>query len=191
MAGIGFDQNKCSPNAGPGHWNDPDMLVVGQVGWGPDLHPSKLTADEQYTHISLWCLLSAPLLIGCDLSQLDDFTLNLLTNDEVLAINQDELGRQAIRVFQDEMCQVWSKPLADSSMAVGLFYTGLQSPIDAFNWETGIPKKTLTINWSDLGISGEYAVRDVWRQKDLGQFASEFTAEVPYHGVMLVRIWNL
>jgi hypothetical protein len=188
MAGIGFDQDKCSPYAGPGHWNDPDMLVVGQVGWGPNLHPSRLTPDEQYTHISLWCLLSAPLLIGCDLSQLDDFTLNLLTNDEVLAINQDELGRPATRIKQGEGFEIWSKPLADSSVAVGLFFTGLDSPVDAFNWEGGIAKRTLTVNWSDLGISGIYEVRDLWRQKDVGQFASVYTAEVPYHGVVLVRL---
>jgi alpha-galactosidase len=81
MSGIGFKQDEWARYAGPGHWNDPDMLVVGQVGWGPKLHPTKLTPDEQYTHISLWCLLSAPLLIGCDLERLDDFTLSLLTND--------------------------------------------------------------------------------------------------------------
>ena len=82
----------------PGHWNDPDMLVVGKVGWGPNLHPTGLTPDEQYTHITLWCLLSAPLLIGCDMTQLDDFTLSLLTNDEVLAVDQDPLGKQATRI---------------------------------------------------------------------------------------------
>jgi alpha-galactosidase len=188
MAGIGFDQGKCSPYAGPGRWNDPDMLVVGQVGWGPDLHPSRLTPDEQYTHISLWCLLSAPLLIGCDLSQLDDFTLNLLTNNEVLAINQDELGKQAIPVKQEKGFEIWAKPLADSSIVVGMFNTGLRSAVDAFNWEGGMPKMTLTVNWSDLGISGVYKVRDLWRHQDVGQFGGVYTAEVPYHGVKLVKI---
>ena len=77
------------------------MLVVGNVGWGPSLHPTHLTPNEQYTHISLWCLLSAPLLIGCDMTKLDDFTLSLLTNDEVLAVDQDPLGRQAARIAQD------------------------------------------------------------------------------------------
>jgi alpha-galactosidase len=188
MAGIGFDQDKCSPYAGPGHWNDPDMLVVGKVGWGPSLHPSKLTPDEQYTHISLWCLLSSPLLIGCDLSQLDDFTLNLLTNDEVLAVNQDALGKQAIRVFKDQGVEIWAKPLADGSIAAGIFFTGQQSPIDAFNWNDGISKRSCNLKWSDLGISGEYKVRDLWRQKDVGQFSDVYTAEVPYHGVVLVRL---
>jgi alpha-galactosidase len=188
MAGIGFSQDKCSPFAGPGHWNDPDMLVVGMVGWGPNLHPSKLTPDEQYTHISLWCLLSAPLLIGCDLNQLDEFTLNLLTNDEVLAINQDELGMQARQVAKQKGYEIWAKPLADSSYAVGLFNTGLGSPVDAFNWEGGMPKRVLTANWSDIGITGVYKVRDVWRHKDIGQFGGVYTAEVPFHGVVLVRL---
>ena len=95
---ISFSQEPWTQYAAPGHWNDPDMLVVGWVGWGPSLHQTKLTADEQYTHISMWCMLSAPLLIGCDLERLDEFTLGLLTNDEVLAIDQDALGQQAVRV---------------------------------------------------------------------------------------------
>src|SRR5206468_210158 len=102
VAGIGFRQSRWAPFAGHGHWNDPDMLVVGQVGWGPKLHPANLTASEQYTHISLWCLLSAPLLIGCDLEKLDPFTLSLLTNDEVLAIDQDAGGKEATMVAHSE-----------------------------------------------------------------------------------------
>src|SRR5205814_69370 len=95
LTGIGFSQDKWAPFAKPGHWNDPDMLVVGDVGWSKNLHPTKLTSDEQYTHISLWCLLSAPLLIGAPVERMDDFTLSLLTNDEVLAIDQDALGKSA------------------------------------------------------------------------------------------------
>lgn len=188
MAGIGFGQDKLTPYARPGRWNDPDMLVVGRVGWGPDLHPSRLTPDEQYTHISLWCLLAAPLLIGCDLSQLDDFTLNLLTNDEVLAVNQDPLGLQALKVSEGEGFQVWAKHLVDGSIAVGLFYTGINSPVDAFNWNGGLPARAVTVDWSDLGLNGIYTVRDLWRQKDIGQFAGVYTAEVPYHGVALVKL---
>lgn len=84
MSRLGFNQTKWAAYTGPGHWPDPDMLVVGMVGWGPRLHYTRLTADEQYTHISLWALLSAPLLIGCDMAQLDDFTISLLTNNEVI-----------------------------------------------------------------------------------------------------------
>src|SRR5580704_2425930 len=97
MSSIGFSQDKSSPYTQPGHFNDPDMLVVGKVGWGPGLRLTHLSPDEQYTHISLWALLSAPLLIGCDLSQADDFTMNLLTNDEVLAIDQDVLAKKVLK----------------------------------------------------------------------------------------------
>jgi len=88
------------------------MLVVGRVGWG-ELHPTHLTPNEQYTHISLWCLLCSPLLIGCDMSQFDDFTLNLLGNDEVLEVNQDPLGNQARRVAQVDNTEVWAKDMED------------------------------------------------------------------------------
>ena len=152
------------------------MLVVGKVGWGPSLHPTHLTPNEQYTHISLWCLLSSPLLIGCDMTKLDDFTLNLLSNDEVLAVDQDPLGRQAARVSQNGQLEVWAKDMEDGSKAVGLFNRGYGgSPV--------------TVNWSDLGLIGKQKVRDLWRQKDLGEFTDSFSASVPRHGVVLVRLW--
>ena len=100
MTGIGFSQAGHEKHAGPGHWNDPDMLVVGQVGWG-HLHPTRLTPDEQYTHISLWCLLSAPLLIGCDMTKMDDLTLGLLTNDEVLEVDPRPSGPASVTGGQD------------------------------------------------------------------------------------------
>jgi alpha-galactosidase len=174
MAGIGFSQNGHEKYAGPGHWNDPDMLVVGMVGWG-NLHPTNLTPNEQYTHISLWCLLASPLLIGCDMTKLDDFTLGLLTNDEVLEVNQDPLGKQAARLVQNGSLEVWAKEMQDHSIAVGLFNRGrIERPV--------------TVKWSDLGISGKQIVRDLWRQKDLGTFEKEFTAKVPRHGVVLIRV---
>lgn len=119
LSGIGFNQAGMEKFAGPGHFNDPDMLIVGKVGWSKDLHPTRLTHDEQYTHVSLWCLLSAPLLIGCDMTQLDDFTMGLLTNDEVIAVDQDPLGKQASRVAQERPKQIWAKDLEDGSKAVG------------------------------------------------------------------------
>jgi alpha-galactosidase len=174
MSGIGFNQNGHEKWAGPGHWNDPDMLILGKVGWG-HLHPTRLTPNEQYTHISLWCLLCSPLLIGADMSQLDPFTFNLLANDEVLAVNQDALGRQASRKTRDGETEVWAKDLSDGSKAVGLFNRGEGAA-------------EVTVHWSDLGLSGQRQVRDLWRQKDAGQFADSFTATVPRHGVCLVRI---
>lgn len=126
MSRIGFSQDKWAEYAGPGHWNDPDMLVVGHVGWGPKLHPTRLTPDEQYTHITLWSLLASPMLIGCDMTQLDEFTLSLLSNDEVIAVNQDALGKQARRIGDDgnDGTEVWSRQLSDGTTAVGLFNRG-------------------------------------------------------------------
>jgi len=188
MAGIGFSEDKSSPYANPGHWNDPDMLVVGQVGWGPNLHQSKLTPDEQYTHISLWSMLAAPLLLGCDLAQLDDFTLNLLTNDEVIAVNQDPMGKQAVKVMEEDGMQVWKKELQDGSIAVGMFFTGTNSPEEAIVWTGEIKTMKIAINWQQLGINGKHQIRDLWRQKDLGIFDSAFETEVNYHGVVMVTI---
>jgi len=176
MSSIGFGQAGHEQYAGPGHFNDPDMLVVGMVGWGPKLHPTHLSPNEQYTHISLWCLLDSPLLIGCDMTQLDDFTLSLLTNDEVLEVSQDPLGRQAGRVAKNGDLEVWAKDMEDGSKAVGLFNRGKAAA-------------TVTANWSDLGLTGKLKVRDLWRQKDLGQFQDKFEASVPRHGVVLVRVW--
>lgn len=175
MSGIGFNQDKAAPFAGPGHWNDPDMLIVGKVGWG-NLHPTRLTPNEQYTHISLWCLLSSPLLIGCDMTQLDAFTLNLLENDEVIAVDQDALGKEATTVAREGETRVYAKQLADGSEAVGLFNLG----------ET---EQSVTVHWSDFGGKGKLNVRDLWRQKDLGKFKDSYTATVPRHGVMLIKVW--
>jgi alpha-galactosidase len=176
LNGIGFSQNGHEKFAGPGHWNDPDMLVVGMVGWGPALHPTKLTPNEQYTHITLWSLLSSPLLIGCDMTQLDDFTIGLLTNDEVLAVNQDPLGKPAGRVSQtDGGTEVWARDLEDGSKAVGLFNRG-ELPAD------------VTVKWSDLGLTGPQNVRDLWRQKDLGSQDSSFTVKVARHGAAMIKV---
>ncbi len=175
MSGIGFGQAGHEKYAGPGHWNDPDMLVVGYVGWSAKVRPTRLTPNEQYTHITLWCLLCSPLLIGCDMTKLDEFTLNLLTNDEVLEVNQDPLGHQAGRIAKDAQSQVWAKDMADGSKAVGLFNLGDEDG-------------PVTVKWADLGLKGKLKVRDLWRQADLGKFAGQFQTPVPRHGVVLIRI---
>jgi alpha-galactosidase len=175
MAGIGFNLHDKAPCAGPGHWNDPDMLVVGFVGWGGNRRATRLTPDEQYTHVALWSLAAAPLLIGGDLTKLDAFTMNLLTNDEVIAVNQDPLGQPARRVARQRNLEVWARPLADGAYAVGLFNRG-ELPAD------------VTVRWSDLGVAGAWQVRDLWRQRDLGAHRDRFSAKVPRHGVVLVRL---
>ncbi len=177
MASIGFHQEQAAPYAGPGHWNDPDMLVVGWVGWGDHLHYTNLTPDEQYTHVSLWALLSAPLLIGCDLQRLDDFTLNLLTNDEVLAIDQDALGKQAVPVIKEGDVQVYKKELHDGNWAIGMFNLGQSA-------------KTFRLVFEKAGIPANVRIRDVWRQKDLGEFEKSFKAVLPAHGVTLIKVFG-
>jgi alpha-galactosidase len=175
MAGIGFQQTGREKYAGPGHWNDTDMLVVGMVGWSQGSRPTNLTPNEQLTHISLWALQAAPMLIGADLSKIDDWTTNVLGNREVLAVNQDVLGKPAGRLSSDGWVDVWARPLEDGSMAVGLFN---RSPEAA----------AMIVKFSDLGLSGSHPVRDLWQQKNLGTAHDQFSATVPRHGVVLVKI---
>ena len=182
---IGFAQDQWAQFAGPGHWNDPDMLVVGHVGWGKGLHPTTLTPDEQYAHISMWCMLSAPLILGCDLEQLDAFTISLLSNDEVLAVDQDSLGRQASRVATVGAVDVYLKPLADGSKALGFF--NRDSTAQKLNFD----------KLEFIGFTTGQHVRDLWRQKDLPDIidlnpnivsSDKLSVEIPAHGVELYKL---
>ena len=177
---IAFAQDKWAGYAGPGHWNDPDMLVVGYVGWGESLHRTPLTPDEQYSHISMWCLLSAPLLIGCDLERLDPFTLNLLGNDEVLALDQDALGRQATRVATAGPVDIYLKELEDGSKALGFFNR------DSAEQKLNFDKLKF------LGFDTRHHVRDLWRQKNLpdvaGTISDKLSMVIPGHGVQLYKL---
>jgi alpha-galactosidase len=175
MSAVGFRQAGREKYSRPGHWTDPDMLVVGKLGWGPSIHDTRLTPNEQLTHITLWSLQAAPLLIGCDLSQMSQFTMDLLTNDEVLDVDQDPLGKGASRIWQRERLEMWARPLWDGTMAVGLFNRGLR---DA----------NMTVKWSELGLSGRQAVRDLWMHKDVGEFKDSFSARVPSHGALLIKV---
>lgn len=179
VSSIGFAHDRWLPFTGPGHWADPDMLVVGMVGWSTKLHPTNLTPDEQYTHISLWSLLAAPLLIGCDLAQLDDFTLSLLTNDEVLEVNQDPLGLQAAPAWHNGDKEViYMKHLEDGSVAVGLFNRGEKAAKMKFSLEL-------------LGLRDKQTVRDLWRQTDVATLRGNetFSTEVAPHGAALLRVY--
>jgi alpha-galactosidase len=172
----GAPSDRWAPFARPGHWNDPDMMVLGVVNFGGKQHPTRLTPEEQYLHMTAWCMASAPLLLGCDLDKLDDFTLNLVSNDEVLAVNQDTLGKQATVAANDgNTLLVYARPLEDGSKAVALYNLGAE------------PAK-VTAKWSDLKLSGKHAVRDLWRQMDLGDFSNEFSITVASHGAELVKV---
>jgi alpha-galactosidase len=178
LSSIGFHQDKAAPHAKPGNWNDPDMLIVGQVGWG-NLHPTHLTPDEQYTHISLWCLLAAPLLIGCDMEKFDDFTLNLLSNDEVLALDQDALGQEATCVWTSPSnVRLYVKPLEDGGHAAGFFNLGAAPTSLDFN------------QFAAAGLSGKLHVRDLWRQEnlpDVDTATGPLNLKIPGHGVVLYK----
>jgi len=162
----------------PGSWNDPDYVQIGYIGnarGGGLPAPCPLTPNEQYAFMSLWCLMASPIFYSGDMTKLDDFTLNVLCNPEVIEVNQDALGQCARVIPLDESIFIMVKDLSDGAKAVGLCNRG--------EMET-----TITARWVDLGIKGKPRVRDLWRQKDLGRFAEEFHAAVPRHGVFLLRV---
>lgn len=178
---IALAQDKAAAWARPGNWNDPDMLVVGTVGWG-NPHPSKLKPDEQYLHLSMWSLFSAPLLIGCDMEKLDDFTLNLLTNDEVIAIDQDPLGKQATCVQTIGDLRIYVKQLEDGSRAAGFCNFGLDSV--ALDYKA----------FDKLGLGGKQQVRDLWRQQNIARVDTrngKLAVKVPAHGVLLYKFTSV
>ncbi len=168
METIGFSQAGLARFAGPGHWNDPDMLEVGNGG---------MTTEEYRTHMSLWVLLAAPLLAGNDLSTMTPETISLLTNREVIAVDQDPAGHQGDRVSAEGPIEVWAKPLADGSKAVGIF-NRQQNPLPA------------TVDLRTLGFSGPVKARDLWKKSDVGTLSSPYIVTVPGHGVILLKVWQ-
>ena len=160
----------------PGCWADPDMMIVGQqLSFGYD-HPTFLTPNEQYTHVSLWAMVGSPLLIGCDLTQLDAFTRNLLANDMVIAISQDRLGKTARRIRHVDSESVWTRPLAGGATALALVN---RYPL----------AREIRVSFIELGLgNGEHWVKDAWRQKCEGKHSGYYVATVPPHATKLVRI---
>ena len=175
MSSIAFQQTGHEKFAGPGHWNDTDMLVVGMVGWSQGSRPTNLTPNEQLTHISLWALQAAPMIIGADLSKIDQWTTDLLGNREVLGVNQDVDGHAAGRLSSDGWLEVWARPLSDGTMAVGLFN---RSPEAA----------QVSVKLSDLGLAGSQPVRDLWLHAALPAAKDTLSASVPRHGVVFVKV---
>ena len=175
MSGIAFQGDKWAKGGGPGHWNDPDMLVVGRLGWGDHPHPTRLTPNEQMTHITMWAMQAAPLLIGCDLTHIDDFTLDLLTNHDVIEVDQDMLGKPATRIAQDGLSEVWARPLADGRFAVALFNRAEEPTRVEFRL-------------ADLGLAGTHQVRNLWLMHDSGRVHDTYSAVVPRHGAVLLSV---
>jgi len=167
MNRIGFDlQPGRETFAAVGHWNDPDMLEIGNGG---------MTDTEYQTHMSLWSLLAAPLLAGNDIRDMKPSIAEILMNHEVIAVDQDKLGKQGVRVAKNGDVEVWSKPLADGGHAVGLFNRGADTA-------------QVTAKWSDLGITGSHKIRDLWKHADVGKMDGQYTAQVPSHGVVMVKV---
>ena len=171
MASIGFDQQVGREKyAGIGHWNDPDMLEIGNGG---------MPTNEYRTHMSLWSMLAAPLLAGHDVRTMPDFTRDILLNAEVIAIDQDPAGIQGTRVRKDgpdgATLEVWKRPLA-KGVAVGLFNRGPENA-------------QMTVKWSEVGVSAENPkVRDLWAHRDVPNAGTEYTVNVPSHGVVMLRV---
>lgn len=175
---IGLSNARHRQHAKPGQWNDPDYILIGWVGDAHTQgkgHPTSLTPNEQYSYMSMWCLMAAPLFFSGDMTRLDPFTLGVLCNAEVIGVDQDPLGKQARIIRRTEEDLVMAKPMEDGSLAVGLF-------------NLGEVERQLGVEWSELGVGGSQTVRDLWRQKELGRFQEGFSADVGRHGVVLVRV---
>jgi alpha-galactosidase len=168
MTQIGFGQAGLSKYAAPGHWNDPDMLEIGN---------GKMTPDEYRTQMSLWSILAAPLLAGNDLSKMDDVTKSILMNKDVIAVDQDKLGIQGDRVSATGPFEVWMKPLANNAKAVALFN----------RQDYAYP---ITVRFNKIGVDGPVHARDLWAHKDLGTLHDSYTATVPPHGVVMLKLWQ-
>ena len=161
-------QNGIESYAGPGHWNDPDMLEVGNGG---------MTTEEYRAHFSLWSILAAPLIAGNDLRDMKPEIHDILTNKEVIAVNQDPLGSEGRRVLKDGDLEVWVKQMQDGSRAVVLLNRAVTEKEIAFSWENiGYPSHVTA------------SVRDLWRSRDLGQFKQKFSATVAPHSAVMLKV---
>jgi alpha-galactosidase len=166
MEQIGFSQAGLAKYAGPGHWNDPDMLEVGNGG---------MTDDEYRQHMTLWVILAAPLLAGNDLSKMSPETLAILTNKDVIAVDQDKLGKQGDRVWAEGPKEIWAKPLSGGAKAVALFN---RAP----------DPKSITLKLSEVGFGANAKMRDLWTSKDVTATNGSYTVLIPKHGTVLLKV---
>ncbi|MBN1844213.1 MAG: NPCBM/NEW2 domain-containing protein [Sedimentisphaerales bacterium] len=176
---VGLSNARHHAFAAPGHWNDPDYILIGRIGSAANQKegvPTKFTPNQQYQYLSMWSLMAAPLIFSGNMTTLDEFTLNVLCNAEVIEVDQDPLGRQGQIAAQTDETLVMVRQLADGSRAVGLFNIGY------------VPA-SIPARWAVLGVEGRQRVRDLWRQKDLGVYEGELSLPVPCHGVEFLRLW--
>jgi len=174
VSSVGFDQGRLASFATPGGWNDPGLLMLGRVGLGGVPHLTRLTPHEQMTQITLWSMLAAPLILASDLASLDAHQLAMLTNQEVIEVDQDAAGRQAVRRTKSGETEVWSRPLSDTTVAVALF-------------NRGTTPATMTVRFAELGLDKAQPVRNLWLRSDIGPSRS-FTATVGPHGAALLKV---
>ncbi|MDQ2901547.1 MAG: glycoside hydrolase family 27 protein [Acidobacteriota bacterium] len=167
MSKIGFEQSDLAPWAKPGHWNDPDMLEIGNGG---------MSETEYKTHMSLWSMLAAPLLAGNDLRDVQKPIMEILTNRDVIAVDQDKEGKQGKRVSKSGEQEVWARPLAGGAYAVALF-------------NRAADEAKVTVKWVDAGVNGTpSSARDLWSHADVKLGGPEYSATVPGHGVVMLRV---
>jgi alpha-galactosidase len=164
MTGIGFKQNEFAEWARPGHWNDPDMLEIGN---------GAMSEAEYRTHLSLWAMLAAPLLAGNDLRSMSPAILSILTNREVIAVDQDKEGKQGKQVWKSGEQEIWTRPLAGGARAVAIFNRGAEAA-------------KVTVCWADLGMRNKTSVRDLWEHRDVENSGPEYSVSVPSHGVVML-----
>jgi alpha-galactosidase len=166
LSKIGFSQLRIAPYARVGHWNDPDMLEIGNGG---------MTDDEYRTHMAMWSMLRSPLLAGNDVRNMSAETKSILLNKEVIAIDQDRAGKPAKLAKTDGHTEIWTRPLAGGATALAFFNRGDQPA-------------NVTLHWSDVGLKNPKRARDLWAHKDVKVSKAGYTAEVPVHGTVLLRL---
>ncbi len=159
-------QKNLEQYAGPGHWNDPDMLEVGN---------GILTVEEERAHFSLWCMLAAPLMAGNAINTMNLVTKSILINKEAIAIDQDALGRQGYKIVDEENFEIFMKPLANGDTAICLF-------------NRSDDKMNVVVNWADYKIGNNFMIRDLWMHRESGTTNSTFNAAIPKHDVVLLRL---
>ena len=177
MFRIGFFQEQLREYSGPDGWNDPDYLLFGDIyDWDKKIQvQSPYSPSEHYTCMTLWCMMSAPLIFSGNMLTLDDFTRNILCNSEVIAVNQDKLGKPGYSISNNDMIEIWKKELSDGSFAIAIFN---KRPIQG----------NIEVDWNTLGFDNNYNIRDLWRQVDLGNVEKNISFEIPRHGCTMLKI---